>query len=178
MISQTMQDAFNKQMNAEAYSGYLYISMSSYFESKGLKGMAKWMANQAREEFFHTSKFYHYILERGGRALMAPIDGPTVDWDSPLKVWENVVSHERKVTSLINNLMNMAKKENDHASEVFLQWFVSEQVEEEAAADEILQKMKIAGEAGAVLFMMDNELGQRVLSPLVAAAMVGTPAAA
>jgi ferritin len=177
MLSQSMQDAFNNQMIAEAYSGYLYLSMSSYFESKGLKGMAKWMAHQAREEFYHTSKFYHYILERGGRAILAPIDGPQTEWDSPLKVWENVLSHEQKVTGLINDLMNMAKKENDHASEVFLQWFVSEQVEEEAAADEILQKMKIAGETGAVMFMMDNELGQRALSPLVAAAMVGAPAA-
>jgi ferritin len=173
MLSEKMQTALNKQLNAEAYSGYLYLAMAAYFEGVGLKGFASWMSVQTREELFHASKFYHYILERGGTVTLEDIDQPPAQWSSPLVVFEETMRHEQKVTGLINDLVALAREENDHASEIFLQWFVTEQVEEEASADEILSKLKLIGEAGPGLFMLDNELGRRTASPTVAAAMTG-----
>ena len=173
MLSDKMQMTLNKQLNAEAYSGYLYLSMKAWFESKGLKGMSHWMGHQAREEFFHTQKFYTFIIERGGKVNLTAIDAPAVDWASPLAVFENALAHEKKVTGLINDLVNLAKSESDHASDIFLQWFVTEQVEEESAADEIVQKLKLAGDSGPGLFMIDSELGQRQLGPDVVLAMTG-----
>ncbi|MEW5723088.1 MAG: ferritin [Thermodesulfobacteriota bacterium] len=178
MLSDKMQAALNDQLNAEAFSAYLYISMAAYFESVGLKGLAHWMNVQAREEIFHSQKFYTFIVGRGGRVTLESIEGPPTSWSSALAVFQEAYQHERKVTGLINTLDNLAKAENDHASDVFLQWFVSEQVEEEASVDEVVQKLKLAGETGPGLFMVDQELGSRVLSPLVAAALTGAPAAA
>jgi ferritin len=177
MLTERMQSALNQQLNAEAYSGYLYLSMAAYFESKGLKGFARWMGMQAREEFYHTSKFYNYILERGGRVALSEIQGPPTEWSSALDVFENTLEHERKVTALINELVDLAKEERDHASDIFLQWFITEQVEEEASVEEIVQKLRLIGDGGPGLFMIDNELGQRVLSPLVAGTLTGNPVA-
>jgi len=164
MISKTLQDAFNKQLNAETFSAYLYWSMSAYFESKNLAGAATWMRAQAQEEMAHAVKFYDYLNERGGRVILAAIDPPETKWDSPLAVFEAVYRHEQKVTGMINNLVNLASQEGDHASGVFLQWFVTEQVQEEATANEVIGKLKLMAGAPGALFMMDRELGQRVFA--------------
>lgn len=173
MISEKMLEAFNRQINAEAYSGYLYLSMASHFESQGLRGFAAWMTNQAREEFFHTSKFYNFVNERGGRVKLSAIEAPPDDWSSALDVFEYGLKHEGHVTGLINKLVDLAKEEGDHASDIFLQWFVTEQVEEEASFEEVVQQLKLVGNQGHGLFMMDKELGQRAVSPEVQAAMTG-----
>ncbi|MDT8273117.1 MAG: ferritin [Desulfomonilia bacterium] len=164
MISKKMEAALNKQINAELYSAYLYLSMSSFFHSVNLAGFASWMRVQALEEMTHAEKFSEYLIERGGRVLLQSIDGPPTKWASPLAVFDEVYAHEQKVTALINKLMDLAIKENDHASRGMLQWFVDEQVEEEASADGIVQKLKLVGESGNGLFMMDRELSQRVFA--------------
>ena len=176
MLNDKMREALNDQLIAETYSGYLYLAMGAYFEAEGLRGFAHWMGIQAREEFFHAAKFYNFINERGGRVVLKAIDGPPTEWASPLAVFEAVLAHEQKVTGLINDLVGLAQEEKDHASGIFLQWFVTEQVEEEDSAGEILQQLKLVGEAGQGLFMLDKEMGQRAVSPTVAAAMTGAPA--
>ena len=165
MLSQKIQDAFNRQLNAELYSAYLYVSMSAYFESINLKGMANWMRVQAGEEVQHAERFYNFIHERGGRVLLAAIEGPKIEWHSPVEVFEETCQHEAKVTGLINELVDLAIKEKDHAANAFLQWFVTEQVEEEASADEVLQQLKMMENAPGGMFMLDRELGQRVFTP-------------
>jgi ferritin len=161
MLNTKIQDAFNKQLNAELFSGYLYLSMAAYFESHSLKGMAHWMRLQAAEELQHALKFFDFINDRGGRALLASVEGPQAEWSSPRAAFEEAYEHERKVTGLIHNLVQLSTRENDHASSVFLQWFVSEQVEEEASAQEIAEKLKLIGDNPVALFMIDRELGQR-----------------
>ena len=165
MLKSNIEKAINRQINAELWSGYLYLSMSSYFESKGLKGFANWMWIQAREETAHAMRLYSYVNERGGRVKLAPIDKVPTEWKSPLHVFQQTYKHEQKVTSLINNLLELSIKEKDHATSNMLQWFVDEQVEEEASADEILQRLKLIGENGNGLFMMDKELTQRTFNP-------------
>ena len=165
MLNPKIEQAFNEQLNAEAYSAYLYWSMSAYFESMNLKGFASWMRIQALEEMTHTEKFFNYVNERGGRVRLAAIDAPAVEWDSPLAAFEAAYGHETIVTGRINKLVDLAVAESDHASQIFLQWFVSEQVEEEASADEVVQKLKLIGDATGALFMVDQELGQRVFTP-------------
>ncbi len=162
MLSERMEKALNDQVNAELYSAYLYLSMSSYFDSIDLQGCALWMKAQTQEEMVHAMKIYDYVLERGGRMVLKAIEAPKSSWDSPLAVFEDAYEHEKYVTSLINNLVNLAIEEKDHATQIFLQWFVSEQVEEEASASAVVQKLKLAGEGGG-LFMVDRELGQRQL---------------
>jgi len=162
MLDKKMEDQLNKQVNAELYSAYMYQSMSSYLEDSGLSGMAHWMSNQAIEEMVHAKKIYDFIIERGGRALLTAIEGPPTEWKSPLDLFENAYKHETKVTGMINDLVNLAIELKDHATNQFLQWFVAEQVEEEASADEIVQKLKIIGDGGQGMFMLDKELGQRV----------------
>lgn len=164
MISKEMQKAINRQLNRELYSAYLYLAMAAYFDSINLKGFANWMRVQAQEEVMHAMKFYNYLFERGGRAIMQDIEAPPSEWKSPLAVFEHTYEHEQKVTGLINDLVNMSMSEKDHATYNFLQWFVSEQVEEESSADEVVQKLKLVGDGGG-LFMLDRELGQRVYTP-------------
>lgn len=161
MMNERIEKALNEQMNAELYSAYLYLSMASYFESKGLEGCAHWMKAQTQEELMHAIKFYEFITERGGRAIMKAIDAPPSDWDSPLNVFENALQHEQFVTSLINKLMDLAIEEKDHATQIFLQWFISEQVEEEASAGAVVEKMRLAGKSPGGVFMVDRELAQR-----------------
>ncbi len=161
MMNERIEKALNEQMNAELYSAYLYLSMASYFESKGLEGCAHWMKAQTQEELMHAMKFYEFITERGGRAIMKAIDAPPSDWDSPLNVFENALQHEQYVTSLINKLMDLAIEEKDHATQIFLQWFISEQVEEEASAGAVVEKMRLAGQSPGGVFMVDRELAQR-----------------
>ncbi len=165
MIKEIIQDALNKQINAELYSSYLYLSMSAYFESINLKGCANWMRVQTQEELVHTMKFYDYLIERGGKVLLSSIESPPTEWPSPLAIFENAYQHEQKVTGLINELVDLAIAEKDHATNNFLQWFVSEQVEEEASADEVVQKIKLMGDARGGIFMLDRELAQRVFTP-------------
>lgn len=165
MIKEKIQDALNKQINAELYSSYLYLSMSAYFESINLKGFANWMRVQTQEELVHAMKFYDYLIERGGKVLLSSIESPPTEWPSPLAIFENAYQHEQKVTGLINKLVDLAIAEKDHATNNFLQWFVSEQVEEEASADEVVQKIKLMGDARGGIFMLDRELAQRVFTP-------------
>jgi ferritin len=164
MMSEKMQQALNDQTNAEMYSAYLYLSMSAYFQSISLGGFANWMMVQAQEEMSHAMKFYGFINERGGRVLLQAVDAPQTEWDSPLAVFEAVLEHERKVTGLINDLVELAMEERDHATNIFLQWFVSEQVEEEDSASQVVDQIKLMGDAKGGLFMMDRELGQRTFT--------------
>ena len=165
MLSSKIQDALNNQLNAEIYSSYLYWSMAAYFESQGLSGFANWMDVQRQEEEFHALKFYRYINSRGGRVLMKPIAGPPTEWDSPLAAFEAVLAHEQKVTGLINDLMTLAIEEKDHATASMLQWFVTEQVEEEENATKIVQQIKMMQDAPGGLYLLDQHLGQRVFIP-------------
>lgn len=161
MIKAKIQDALNKQLNAELYSSYLYLSMAAYFESVSLKGFANWMLAQTREELVHAMKFYDYIHESAGRLNLTSISAPSAHWDSSLAAFEQVYEHEQKVTGLINDLVTLAVSEADQATNNFLKWFVAEQVEEESSADEIVQKLRLSGEDRSDLFRLDQELGQR-----------------
>ena len=161
MIEKNIMQAFNKQINAELYSSYLYLSMAACFESKNLSGFASWLKMQAEEERGHAMMFYDHINERGGRVDLTAIAQPPADWDTALKAFEDVLAHEKKVTAMINELMETAKTDNDHASQIFLNWFVSEQVEEEANADDILQKLSMIGDSANGLMMLDQTLAKR-----------------
>jgi len=162
MIDQRMQEALNKQINAEIYSAYLYLSMSAHFQSVNLAGFANWMRVQWQEELAHALKFYDYVNERGGRVVLQAVEAPPSAWDSPLALFEHVHQHEQKVTGMINKLVDLAVEIRDHATNNVLQWFVAEQVEEEASADEVVQKLKLVGDDPGALFMIDRELAQRV----------------
>ena len=161
MLSDKMQAALNKQLNAELYSGYLYLSMNAYFKGLNLDGFANWMYYQAQEELTHGMKFYDFINQRGGQVMLDQIEAPPTSWDSPLAVFEATLEHEQKVTGLINDLMEVALSERDHATQIFLQWFVSEQVEEEESVGGVLEQLKLMGAAEGGLFMIDRELAKR-----------------
>lgn len=165
MLTEKMESALNVQHNAELYSGYLYLSMSAYFQSINLDGFANWMRVQAQEELVHAMKFYDFINGREGRVTLTGIEGPPTEWDSPLAVFEAAYAHEQKVSGLINDLVDLALEERDHATQIFLQWFVTEQVEEEDSANQVIQEIKLMGDASGGLFMLDRELGQRVFTP-------------
>ena len=169
MISKQVEEALNGQINAELYSAYLYLSMEAYFESVSLPGFATWMRVQTQEELMHTMKIYGFVNERGGRVLLKSIDQPPTEWESPLAVFEASYKHEQKVTGLINDLVNLAIEQKDHATNSFLQWFVNEQVEEEDSADQVVQKLKMIKNDPGGLFLVDRELGQRVFTPPAAA---------
>ncbi len=160
-ITQKMQNAINEQINAELYSSYLYLAMSSYFEEINLKGMSHWMNIQAQEEIAHTMKFFNYIYDRGGKVTLKAIKAPPNNWSSALEVFEEAYNHECKVSSLIHDLVHMAEKEKDYASSSFLQWYVTEQIEEEASALEIVDKLKEIKNDKAGLFFIDSELSKR-----------------
>ena len=161
MLSEKMENALNGQLNAELYSAYLYLSMNAYFKSVNLDGFANWMYYQAQEEVTHAMKFYDFINSRGGRVKLAQIDAPATEWNSPLAVFEATLEHEQKVTGLINDLVELALEEHDHATNIFLQWFVSEQVEEEESVGGVLEQLRLMGEAKGGLFMIDRELAKR-----------------
>jgi len=163
MIKDNVRNAINVQMNREFYSSFLYLSMAAYFESINLKGFSSWMQVQAREEHAHGMKFFDYLVAQGARISMDAIEAPPAEWATPLEAFEHVLGHEQKVTGLIHDLMELAMSEMDHATATMLQWFVSEQVEEEANATETVFKMKLASaEKGAVLlYLLDHELGKR-----------------
>jgi ferritin len=161
MLQKKVQDAMNEQIRAELYSAYLYLSMSAYCESISLPGFAHWLRLQAQEEVEHAMKFFGFVNERGGRVVLLPIDQPPAEFRSPVDVFERTLEHEQKVTGLINDLYALAVEERDYASQVFLQWFVDEQVEEEAVATEILEMLRRVGDKGHALVMMDRQLAQR-----------------
>jgi ferritin len=165
MLSKKLEKEINKQINAELFSAYLYLSMASYLDFKNLPGFAHWMKMQFKEEQSHAQKLYDYINSRGGRVIFSQIESPQSDWKDVIDVFKDVYSHEQKVTGLINNLVNIAIEEKDHATVNILQWFVSEQVEEESSASDILEKLKYIEGKGPGLFMMDRELMQRSFAP-------------
>ena len=160
-IGKKMEDALSKQINAELYSAYIYLSMSANLESDNLKGFAHWMRLQAKEEVEHAMKIYDYVLERGGRPALEKIEKPPERWTTPLKAFEDAYGHEKKVTGMIDGLVKIARQEKDNATESFLRWFVDEQVEEESQTDEIVQKLRMIGKSQNALFMLDGLLGKR-----------------
>jgi len=162
MLKKSIEAAINQQINAEFHSAYLYLSMSSYCQSIGMAGCANWMKIQFQEELAHATHFFDYVLERGGRVILAPIAEVDVDFKSVLHAFEETLAHEIKVTGLINNLMDIAIKESDHATKSFLQWYVDEQVEEEANVEQILYNLKLINGEGQGLLMMDREMQARV----------------
>lgn len=161
MLSSNMKKALNDQINAELYSAYLYLSMAAYFEDTNLPGMAGWMKAQAQEEVGHAMKFYSYVFDRDSKVELKAIDGPKTKWASPLAAFEDAYKHEQKVTGLIHKLVDLANKEKDHATRSFLNWFVDEQVEEEASTKMIAERLKVIGDSKPGLFMLDRELGGR-----------------
>ncbi len=165
MLKKKVLKALTRQVNEEMYSGYLYLSMESYFHSISLSGFATWMRVQAQEELSHGMKLYDFVNERGGRVILDTINRPDSKWATPLAAFEQVMAHEEKVTALINELMDLATAEQDHATKIFLQWFVSEQVEEEASVGEVLNKLRLIQNDSSGLFMLDAELAKRVFAP-------------
>ena len=161
VIKKKMEAAINKQINAELYSGYLYFAMGANFETQNFKGFAQWMYVQAKEEYGHAMKLYKYVIDRGGKVTLEAIEKPKTEWATPQDAFEEAYAHEQKVTEMINSLVEVAKAENDNASQVMLQWFVNEQVEEEASSSEIVEKLKMIKGAPQGLFMMDHALGER-----------------
>ena len=169
MLSQKVQGALNDQINAEYYSSYLYLAMAAHCEAINLDGFGNWLRVQAQEEMVHAMKFFDFVLERGGRVELKPLEGPPSSWESPLVIFEATLEHEQYITGRINKLVDLAIAESDHASNAFLQWFVNEQVEEESSADAILQQLKLMQDAPGGLFMMDRELASRTFTPPPAA---------
>lgn len=161
MLKEKMLNALNEQINAEQYSALLYLSMSSYLHDQGLPGFANWMFVQYQEELSHANKFYNYVVERGGRVELKAIEQMPTEWDGIIDIYEATLEHEQKVTGLINDLMNIAIDERDHASRSFLTWFVDEQVEEEANVTEILDTLKLINGQGNGIFMLDREMRGR-----------------
>lgn len=162
MINKPMQDAMNEQINKELFSSYLYLSMAAYFEAKNLSGFSHWMRVQADEEREHAMKFYNFILETGGNVVLKAIDAPKTEWNSNLEVAEEVAAHEAKVTASIYALYELALKEKDYPAQMMLQWFITEQVEEERNAAEIVADLKLIEERGTAVLMLDKQLGKRV----------------
>ncbi|MGE4552055.1 MAG: ferritin [Desulfovibrionaceae bacterium] len=168
MLTPTMEAAFNEQIKWEFYSAYLYLSMQSYYQDLGLPGFANWMNVQYQEETMHAMKMYDYVLECGGKVQLQAIDAPPFAWKSPLDCFQSALEHEKVVTKRINDLTSLAQKENDHASFIFLQWYVTEQVEELSNFSEAVSKVKLVGDGGG-LFMLDRDLATRVYTPPVKA---------
>lgn len=161
IISNKIQDSLNEQINKEIYSAYLYFSMAAYFESLKFSGMASWMNKQASEELKHAKRIYNYIIERGGRVILKAIESPTVDWKSAEDAFQGAVKHEEFITASIYKLVELASAEKDLATVAMLQWFVTEQVEEESSVGQIYDKLKLIGNSTNGLFMLDHQLAKR-----------------
>jgi ferritin len=161
VLGKAVEDAMNEQIKNELFSAYQYLSMAALCEAENLPGFAHWMRAQTREETEHAMKFYDFILDRNGRVVLQGIDGPLVEFGSPLEVFEKALEHERRVTAMINDLYGLAARENDYASQTFLQWFVTEQVEEEKNAGDVVETLRMIGDGSEALFLLDRELGQR-----------------
>lgn len=161
MISKKMNEALNDQLNAEFASAYLYLSMAAHCDHIDLGGFAHWMYSQYQEELAHADKIYAHLNDRDGKVILKPVSGPPTQWDSPLSLFEDALNHEKGVTSQINELTSLAINEADHASNVFLQWFVNEQVEEEKTVRDIIHDLKLVQDSPDGIFMIDRELAQR-----------------
>jgi ferritin len=161
MLSKTMQDAINDQIQKEYHSSYLYLAMAAFCEASNLPGSAQWMRVQSQEELAHALKFYDHVVDRGGRVTLQAIPQPPADYKSALDVFEKVLAHEQLVTAAIHKLYALALKEADYPAQVMLQWFVTEQVEEEKSATEVVEQLKAVGESRNGLFMLDRSLGKR-----------------
>jgi len=161
MICEKLEKAFNDQINAEFYSEYFYLSMLAYFEQQNMKGFKNWMNVQMQEERAHAFGLFHYLHERGGKVVLEKIDKPRTDWNSPLEVMEEVLKHEKLVTSKINALIDIAEEVKDRAAVSFLDWYVKEQTEEEASVEKVLKTMKNICNDKLCLYMFDKELGER-----------------
>jgi ferritin len=161
MLSKKVQDAMNDQIKMELESAYAYLAMAAYCEANNLPGFAHWMQVQFQEELGHAMKFFTFVNDRSGRVVLQAIVQPQVEFQSPADVFQQTLAHEQKVTAAINNLYKLAVEEGDYASQAFLQWFVTEQVEEEKSASEVLNALELVGDGGYALIMLDRELGQR-----------------
>ena len=161
MLNQTVAEALNCQINNELYSAYLYLALSSYSQQIGLKGVANWFKIQSQEEMTHALKFYNYLISQGAPAVMRAIDEPPALFDDVAGVFEKTLEHEQFITKCIADLVDLARQEKDHATEIMLQWFVTEQVEEEASATEIIEQLKMVGDKASAIFMVDHQLGKR-----------------
>lgn len=161
MFSESLQDALNSQIKYELESAYVYLSMSAYFESLNLAGFARWMQMQSREEVNHAMKFFNFINDRGGRVALQSIPQPPHEFQSPLEAFEKAYEHECKISALIHQIYDLAVKENDYPTQVMLNWFVEEQVEEEKSTSEVVELLKLSGGQGTALIMLDRQLGQR-----------------
>lgn len=165
MLGKAMNEALNKHMNTELYSAYLYLNMSAAAGGMGFKGTANWFMVQYQEEMVHFMKFYDYLNSQGEQAKVSAMKAPPTSWKSLLQMFEETLKHEQFITRCINDLMDLAVKEKDHASQIFLQWFVTEQIEEEENDRELIGKLKLIGDNGYGLLMLDGELGTRVFTP-------------
>lgn len=161
MLSDKMVSALNGQINNEMYSAFLYMAMSSHSADKGLKGMANWFMVQYHEEMLHAMKFYEYVQRQGARVKLGALNEPPSEWKSPMEMFEAVLKHEQFITKCINDLTDLAIEEKDHATQIFLQWYVTEQVEEEENDNDIIAQLKVIGDNTQGLMMLDRELGQR-----------------
>ena len=161
MINKSMQDAINDQINKELYSSYLYLSMAAYLEDRNLSGFAHWMRVQETEEREHAMKLYDFIVERGGRVMLKAIEAPKTEWKSTLELAEEVAAHEAVVTASIHALYELALKEKDYSAQIMLQWFITEQVEEERNAAEIVSNLKLIEDRGTAVLMLDHRLAKR-----------------
>jgi ferritin len=161
MISETMQAAINDQINREFYSAYVYLAMSAHLDVKNFTGMARWMRAQYEEELGHGLKLLDFLVDRGGTVELKPIKAPSSRLDSPLACFEAALEHEREITRDLAKLYDQSMREKDHATHALMEWFMTEQVEEEKVAEEIVDKLRLAGENGAALLMMEMELGKR-----------------
>lgn len=167
MLSKKMEKALNVQINREMYSAYLYMSMSAHSNSIGLPGFANWFMVQYNEEMEHAMKIYDYVNDQGGKIKLMAIDEPLSDFKDPMDMFKKTLKHEQFITKCINELVELAIKEKDHATQIFLQWFVTEQIEEEGNDNDIISKLELAGSKGNGLFMIDKELSTRVYTPPV-----------
>ncbi|MFH1378927.1 MAG: ferritin [bacterium] len=168
MMSKKMIDLLNDQINKEIYSAYLYLSMAAYSSHIGLNGFANWFYVQVKEEMVHAEKMYQYMIQQDGKIALKAIDKPDHNFTSAADMFKKTLDHEKLVTKSIHNIVTAARKENDHATDAFLQWFVTEQVEEESTAGEILQRVKLIGKDGNGLLLIDSQLATRVFTPLPA----------
>jgi ferritin len=161
MIDKRVLNALNDHLNAEFYASYYYVAMSAYFKETDFNGFAAWMRNQAQEELSHAMKIFDFINDREGIVDLAEIQAPVKSWENPLAAFKDAHAHEKEVTEKIYRLVDMSLEKRDHATNTFLQWFVTEQVEEEAAAVDIVNKLKLVGNDGNGLFLLDRDLGER-----------------
>lgn len=169
MLAKKLEEVLNEQINAEIYSSYIYYAMSAYFESVNLRGFAQWMHVQAQEELVHADKFFRFICDRGGRVALKAVQAPKTEWASAIDAVSEAYKHEQYITGRIYNMVDMALQEKDFATKTFLDWFVTEQVEEEANADKILQDLKLVQQSSQGIFLLDREVGTRTFSMPAAA---------